>query len=1112
MAREPTVEELARKVRALEAEGLAARKAMQALRMEADRFREFAELLPEIVFEMDEQGWLTFVNHKSFEISGYSPGDVKNGFKAYDLLVPEDRERARRNMRRLFLGEEVGKTEYTAQRKDGTTFPVSARSTPIVRNGKLVGLRGFLIDTSEQKRTEEALRESEEKYRQLFLTESDAIVLLSTDTGEFIDMNDAALEMYGYTREECMKLKATDISAEPEHTWKAIQDYGAKGGRGKIPLRYHKKRDGTVFPVEFSTSTFMLRGRRVLCVAGRNISDRLRIEEELRGHQLELERLVKERTSELRKANRDLRQEITRRERIEEALRESEARYRALVEQMPAVTYTARLDEASTTVYISPQIEGHLGYSQRDYRGDPDLWRKTLHPEDQDRVLAKVKQARATGNPFTLEYRMIGRNGRTVWFRDDGRIVHGEGGEPLFLQGVMFDITAQKKIDAALQESEERFRTVFEGFLDGIILADPESGEILDVNPIAAEWIGMEREKIVGVSYLDFVAPESVEYAERLFGNVAREEAPGIPRVIPSKRADGSTILFETLGQLIQIEGQPVVLVVLRDVTERKRTENALRESEVRYRILFDGSPVALLEVNASSVRTYLDELRIRGIKDLAAYFEAHPEEALRRLGNVKVTDANQASLELFEADTKEKLFGGASRVAMKETYPHLQPELVSVAEGKTSSEVKDLSVRTYAGGKKHVVSRWSVIPGYERTFEKVLLSFMDITERKQMEQELQKIQKLESLGILAGGIAHDFNNVLTAIAANLSMARTYGGLREDIAEMLTEAETASFRAQNLTRQLLAFAKGGTPVKKTVSVSRLIRSTTAFSLSGSKVKCTFSLPEDLWLAELDEGQIGQVIQNLIINADQAMPRGGTIEIRAENVVIAEKEPLPLERGRYLKISIADQGIGISQKEMPNIFDPFFTTKQKGSGLGLTTAFAIVHHHRGHIEVRSTVEKGTTFTVYLPALGRTLEEKGRDTRKLIRGEGRILLVDDEKLVLRAAGEALTRMGYEVRLAEEGAAGIHLYKEAMESDRPFQAVIMDLTIPGGMGGSEAVGKILQLDPEAKIIASSGYSNDPVMSDFQEYGFCDVITKPYRIEELGELLARTLRGVKE
>ncbi|MGW8322629.1 MAG: PAS domain-containing protein, partial [Thermodesulfobacteriota bacterium] len=277
----PTYEELAQRVKDLEAENLAEKKASQELRLETERFLEFAKLLPIILFTVDTTGVVTFVNRESLELTGYSQEDLAKGFQATDFLIPADRERARQRIDRLFQGEEVGVSEYTAQRKDGSTFPVLLRSTPVLIDGKVVGLRGYILDTTEQKRTEEALRESEEKYRQLFLTESDALVLLHTDTGEIIDVNEAMLDMYGYGREELLNLNLRDISAEPELTWKAFQEH-AEEGSGKVPLRYHKKKDGTTFPVEICASTFMLGGRQVLCGAIRDISDRMRIEEELR--------------------------------------------------------------------------------------------------------------------------------------------------------------------------------------------------------------------------------------------------------------------------------------------------------------------------------------------------------------------------------------------------------------------------------------------------------------------------------------------------------------------------------------------------------------------------------------------------------------------------------------------------------------------------------------------------------------------------------------------------------------------------------------------------------------------------------------------------------------
>jgi CheY-like chemotaxis protein len=343
-------------------------------------------------------------------------------------------------------------------------------------------------------------------------------------------------------------------------------------------------------------------------------------------------------------------------------------------------------------------------------------------------------------------------------------------------------------------------------------------------------------------------------------------------------------------------------------------------------------------------------------------------------------------------------------------------------------------------------------------------------------------------------------------------MVKAFGDLQDDISKMLSDAENASLRAKHLTQQLLTFAKGGQPNKKPVTISMLIKNTVEFALSGSRTRHELLIPDRLWLAEGDEGQIGRVIQNLIINADQAMPRGGTVRICAENVVIGEMDALPLKKGRYLKISIADEGTGIDKKDLQNIFDPFFTTKQTGSGLGLTIAYSIVNNHDGHLGVDSELGVGTTFDIYLPASHRTSTEEEREESSPIKGEGKILVIDDEENIRRSASEVLKRLGYEVRVARDHSEGIELYEEAEKENKPFDVVIMDLTIRGGMGGKEAIKKFKKVDRNVKAIASSGYSDDRVMSNFKEYGFSGFVAKPYTINDLSTAIHQVLKGTPE
>ena len=381
-----------------------------------------------------------------------------------------------------------------------------------------------------------------------------------------------------------------------------------------------------------------------------------------------------------------------------------------------------------------------------------------------------------------------------------------------------------------------------------------------------------------------------------------------------------------------------------------------------------------------------------------------------------------------------------------------------------------------------------------------------DISERKKTEQELIKIEKLESLGVLAGGLAHDFNNLLAVILGNISLSLVDMELTDQNFKRLADVEKAVMRAQDLTRQLLTFAKGGAPVKQTASIREIIEDSCRFSLSGSNVKSEFFFAGDLKPVEVDAGQIGQVINNLVINAVQAMPEGGTIRVKAENAVTGLPDELPLALGDFVRISIQDQGIGIPQENLSKIFDPYFTTKPKGSGLGLATSFSIIKRHGGYIAVESALGTGSVFHIYLPVSSGELPAEKMPERALIAGMGRILVMDDEESVRGVVGAMLTAVGYEYELAKDGAEAVELYKRALDKGRPFNAAIIDLTIPGGMGGKEAMQKLIKLDPKVKAIVASGYSSDPVMADCRAYGFTGVITKPYDLQTL----SRTLRAV--
>jgi CheY-like chemotaxis protein/anti-sigma regulatory factor (Ser/Thr protein kinase) len=301
--------------------------------------------------------------------------------------------------------------------------------------------------------------------------------------------------------------------------------------------------------------------------------------------------------------------------------------------------------------------------------------------------------------------------------------------------------------------------------------------------------------------------------------------------------------------------------------------------------------------------------------------------------------------------------------------------------------------------------------------------------------------------------------------------------------------------------QLLTFAKGGAPVKEVYSIAKILKESALFVLTGSKSKCDFSIVNNLWPVEADAGQISQVINNIVINANQAMPEGGVIQIRAENILIEERQGLPIQPGRYIMITIKDHGVGIDAKNLSKVFDPYFSTKQTGIGLGLATAYSIIKKHAGHISVNSRPGYGTTFYIYLPASGKEIQPK--EEPALLTGKGKILIMDDDKYLRIMIGEMLEMLGYEAGFAKDGDEAIKLYKEAMESGKPYDAVILDLTIPGAMGGKDVIKILLEIDPEVKAIVSSGYSDDPVMSNFREYGFKGMMPKPFDDNALGKVL---------
>jgi PAS domain S-box-containing protein len=506
------------------------------------------------------------------------------------------------------------------------------------------------------------------------------------------------------------------------------------------------------------------------------------------------------------------------------------------------------------------------------------------------------------------------------------------------------------------------------------------------------------------------------------------------------------------------------------DITARREAELALAAEKERLAVTLGSMGEGVITIDSHA--------RVLFINRAAADMVQWSTEKAVGIDVTKICTLKNAVSGLdVELPIREVLEGGAHAELPPQTLIRGREERLRLVEGRLVPVANVSSKRVGA-----------------------VLVFRDITERQRMEEKLQNAAKMESVGILAGGIAHDFNNILTAVLSNLTLLQLdLSGMPEQ-AGLLDEAVLATKRAGELTLQLLTFSKGGDPVRTAVHLPEVIKEAATFSHRGSGVKSEFDMPDDLWAADVDKAQISQVIQNLVINATQAMRDGGTLRIAASNERVVAGAHSVLSEGDYVRITVADTGDGIASEHIGKIFDPYFTTKLQGHGLGLATVFSIVKRHQGHIEVSSVVGRGTTFTFWLPAAKESHAAQSHPVAFPPMGAGgRVLFMDDEEPIRKMAEKLMKRMGLEFEAVADGKEAIDSYRKASESGRPFDLVVMDLTIPGGMGGREAISVLRAFDPKVRAIVSSGYSSDLAMSDFKKHGFRGMVAKPYDIAEL-------------
>jgi len=543
---------------------------------------------------------------------------------------------------------------------------------------------------------------------------------------------------------------------------------------------------------------------------------------------------------------------------------------------------------------------------------------------------------------------------------------------------------------------------------------------------------------------------------------------------------DGKVMWVREQVSITPIEpGRWHLVGVATDVTARREAETALATEKERLAVTLRAMDEGVITVDTNGAIQFMNLAaeKLTGCRESGSI--GRGIEAILSLGT-GVAEARDSALPI--------------RKALEQGIAFDIPQGVELRAGKDRRHLVEGCCAPVRNERSEIIG--------------AVLVFRDVTERQRLKTELQRASKLESIGVLAGGIAHDFNNLLTAIMGNLTLATLDLEEGRNVREYLDEAQAASLRARDLTQQLLTFSKGGDPVRSAVELPGIVEEVAQFALRGSRAKCEFSLQKDLWPADADKGQIGQIVQNLVINAGQAMPSGGIVRICGENETVAEGAATPLEPGDYVHISVADSGVGIAPGDLANIFDPYFTTKKHGSGLGLATVYSIVKKHRGQISVESEIGRGTTFHIRLPASHQRLP--GAKAKKEVPAaglRGRVLLMDDEESIRLLAAQLLKRMGFDVELAKDGAEAVRKFGEAHAAGKGFAAVVMDLTVPGGMGGCEALAGMRAVVPGVKAIVSSGYSSDDVMANYQSYGFSGMVAKPYAVEEFSRVMREVL-----
>lgn len=754
-------------------------------------------------------------------------------------------------------------------------------------------------------------------------------------------------------------------------------------------------------------------------------------------------------------------------------------------------------DIPSGDEYLSPSFKRMFGYEDHEIENKASAWQKMLYEEDLPLVLETYKKhAESKGKiPYINEIRYHHKDGSTVWVICTGKIIEwDEHGMPKRMVGCHIDITKQKHIEKALMDNKNRLN---------LAMAVKNEG-LWDWNLITGETFFDERYYTMAGyfpnefpqtfdAWADLLHPEDLSGAQTAIQDYLQGRTPIFDTEFRFKRRDGSWMWIQGRGKIVDRDKEGAALRIVgthTDITEQKLAEEALIQSEISVK-----KQNELMEVLLDNLTSGVFMVEAPSGKPLIAN-----RIAKEILGRGILPDVNKENLaEIYRA----RKFGETG------SYPIEQMPIVRGMYGEYT-RVYDMVIERPDGKETLLEVSGSPVRNEKGEVWASLVSFHDITERKHTEELLSNAQKLEALGVLAGGIAHDFNNLMGGIFGFIEQAREKS-TEIPVQETLDQVIKNIDRARSLTQQLLTFAKGGSPIQQVLPLSPFIEQTVQFALSGSHVSCSFDIEKNLRAANYDKNQIGQVIDNLIINAQQAMPQAGTITVKASNISYQKGEHPVLAQGNYVRISVTDTGTGINKEVQARIFDPFFTTKPNGHGLGLATSHSIIKRHGGNIEVESEPGKGSTFIVYLPAVVESVLKQEIETNKTHKGTGIFLIMDDEEVMRAILSTMLESAGYSVTSTTNGQDAVNFANQCQKEGKIIEGMLFDLTVPGGLGGKVAIEQIRAMGITTPAFVASGYADDPIIINPREYGFTDSICKPFMKAELIEMLEKHMHKLE-